>query len=84
MAHVVWCKIVSDFCGYHVHSRQGDSMNKWEYLDEEYEDFQPWEPMRKNTSTVGSLTDNLRFVEPNRNGAQKRSRELQRRMKEYL
>lgn len=59
-------------------------MNKWEYLDEEYEDFQPWEPMRKNGSNVGSLTDNLRFVEPNRNGAQKRSRELQRRMKEYL
>lgn len=81
---MVWNKNVSDFRGYHVHSRQGDSMNKWDYLDEEYEDYQSWEPMRKNMSMAGSLTDNLRLVEPNRNGAQKRNRELQRRMKEYL
>ena len=56
--------------------------NKWEYLDEEYEEYQNWEPIRKDASPTGSLTDNLRYVEPNRNGAHKRDREHRRRMKE--
>jgi len=84
LARVVWSKTVSDFCGYHVHSKQGDSMNKWDYLDEEYEEFQKWEPIRKNGEAVGGLTDHLRYVEPNRNGAHKRDRELNRRVKEYI
>lgn len=83
MACVVWCKDVSNFRSYHAHSRQGDPMNKWDYLDEEYEEYQSWEPIRKNGSAVGSLTDNVRFVEPNRNGAHKRVRKLQRELKEY-
>lgn len=58
-------------------------MNKWDYLDEEYEEYQSWEPIRKNGDAVGGLTDNVRFVEPNRNGAHKRNREFQRRCKEY-
>jgi len=33
---------------------------------------------------VGGLTDHLRYVEPNRNGAHKRDREFQRRVKEYV
>ena len=57
--------------------------NKWEYLDEEYEEYQSWEPIRKDYSPTGSLTDNLRYVEPNRNGAHKRDREHRRRMKEF-
>ena len=56
--------------------------NKWEYLDEEYEEYQSWEPIRKDNSPTGSLTDNVRYVEPNRNGAHKRDREHRRRMKE--
>ena len=48
--------------------------NKWEYLDEEYEEYQSWEPIRKDNSPTGSLTDNVRYVEPNRNGAHKRER----------
>ena len=58
--------------------------NKWDYLDEEYEEYQNWEPIRKDMSALGSLTDNLRFVEPNRNGAHKRHREHQRRMKHLI
>ena len=57
-------------------------MNKWDYLDEEYEDLQPWEPIRKNGDAVGGLTDHIRYVEPNRNGAHKRDREWRRRIKE--
>lgn len=82
MGLVVRCQAVSDFCGYHVPPRQGDKMSKWDYLDEEYEDLQPWEPIRKNGDAVGGLTDHVRYVEPNRNGAHKRDREWQRRIKE--
>lgn len=56
-------------------------MNKWDYLDEEYEEFLNFEPIRKNGENVGSLTDNLREVLPKRNGAHKRVRKLQRKMK---
>lgn len=56
--------------------------NKWDYLDEEFEDLNSWEPIRKDGGPTGSLTDNLRFVEPNRNGAWKRKRRTERRMKE--
>lgn len=58
-------------------------MNKWDYLDEEYEDLQKVEKIRRGGSFEGNLTDHLRFMEPLRNGAHKRNRELQRRMKEY-
>jgi len=58
-------------------------MSKWDYLDEEYEEFQNWEPIRKSGEAVGGLTDHLRYVEPNRNGAHKRDREYRRQMKEY-
>jgi hypothetical protein len=57
--------------------------NKWEYLDEEYEEYQSWEPIRKDNSPTGSLTDNVRYVEPNRNGAHKREREYRRKFKEH-
>lgn len=56
-------------------------MNKWEYLDADYEEYQSWEPIRKDNSPMGSLTDNLRYVEPNKNGAHKREREYQRKFK---
>ena len=57
-------------------------MSKWDYLDEEYEGYQSWEPIRKDNSPTGSLTDNLRIVEPNKNGAWKRYRNYQRSLKE--
>ena len=57
-------------------------MSKWEYLEEEYEEYQNWEPIRKDNSPTGSLTDNLRLVEPNRNGAHKRLRQMARSLKE--
>lgn len=82
MGLVVRCQAVSDFHHCDVHPRQGDKMSKWDYLDEEYEDLQPWEPIRKNGDAVGGLTDHVRYVEPNRNGAHKRDREWQRRIKE--
>jgi hypothetical protein len=58
-------------------------MSKWDYLDEEFEMLERVEKIRKGASYEGSLTEHLRYVEPNRNGAHKRDRELQRRMKEY-
>jgi hypothetical protein len=57
-------------------------MSKWDYLDEEYEEYQSWEPIRKNADAVGALTEHLRYVEPNRNGAHKRLRQKQREMKQ--
>ncbi len=56
--------------------------NKWDYLDEDYEEYQSWEPIRKNANVVGALTEHLRYVEPNRNGAHKRLRQMQREMKQ--
>lgn len=57
--------------------------DKWDYLDEEYEDYVSFERIGKNTDPEGSLTDNLRIVERNRNGAHKRLRKVARQMKEY-
>lgn len=49
-------------------------MNKWDYLDEEYE-MEPFvEKIRKNMDPEGSLTDNLRYLKPKRDGAWKRYR----------
>ena len=59
------------------------TMSKWDYLDDDYEQYDTWEPIRKDASPTGSLTDNLRLVEPKRNGAHKRARGFQRQMKEF-
>jgi hypothetical protein len=45
-------------------------------LDTEYEDMPSRTPIRGNTKPQGSLTDNLRLVKPNRDGAYKRVRQL--------
>lgn len=58
-------------------------MNKWDYLDDEYANYESFQPIRKNGDPEGSLTDNLRLVEPRRNGAHKRVREMKRRLKEF-
>jgi len=58
-------------------------MSKWEHLDDEYEEYQNWEPIRKDGSPVGGITEHVRYVDPNRNGAHKRVRQINRRMKEY-
>ena len=58
--------------------------NKWDYLDDEYGDLESFQPIRKNMDPEGSLTDNLRFVAPRRNGAHKRLRQLERKMKENI
>ena len=79
----VWCQGVSDFRDCYVHPRQGDKMSKWDYLDEEWEMLEKVEKIRKDASVEGSLTDHLRYIAPLRNGAHKRDREWQRRMKEY-
>lgn len=55
-------------------------MNKWDYLDEEYEEYQSWEPIRKNMDPMGSLTDNLRMVKSQRDGAIKRARQLKEQL----
>lgn len=59
-------------------------MSKWDYLDEEYEQFERVEKIQKNMSPEGSLTDNLRLIQPNRNGAHKRARKLARKLKETI
>lgn len=56
-------------------------MSKWDYLDEEYEDLETFTPIRKNMDPEGSLTDNLRLTEPRRNGAHKRVRKMERKLK---
>lgn len=58
-------------------------MTKWDYLDEEYEQFDRVEKIQKSTKPEGSLTDHLRYAEPNRNGAHKRARQAARKMKEF-
>lgn len=55
-------------------------MSKWDYLDEEYEEYQSWEPIRKNMDPMGSLTDNLRVVKVQRDGAIKRARQLKEQL----
>lgn len=44
----------------------------YEYLDEQYESLPTRAPVERPTRPVGSLTDNLRKVKPNRDGAHKR------------
>ena len=61
-----------------------DNMNnKWDFLDDDYEDHETFEPIRKSTAPEGSLTDNARFIQPRRNGAHRRVRQMQRQMKEH-
>lgn len=47
-------------------------MNKYEYLDDEYESLPKMVKIQTSTKPVGSLTDNLRKIKPNRDGAHKR------------
>lgn len=58
-------------------------MTKWDYLDDEYANYESFQPIRKNGDPEGSVTDHLRFTEPRRNGAHKRARELSRKLKEF-
>ena len=51
----------------------GKSMNPYEYLDEDYEDLPKQVKIQASTKPVGSLTDNLRQIKPNRDGAHKRN-----------
>lgn len=55
--------------------------NEWDYLDDEYENFSRFEKIQCSMSPEGSLTDNRRFVTPNRNGAHKRARQSERLLK---
>lgn len=48
----------------------------YEYLDETYGEMPSRTPIRGNTNPQGSLTDNLRMVKVNRDGAIKRLRAL--------
>ena len=48
-------------------------MNPYEYLDEDYEDLPKQVKIQASTKPVGSLTDNLRQIKPNRDGAHKRN-----------
>ncbi len=48
----------------------------FEYLDEQYDGYAPREAIRGNTNPQGSLTDNLRMVKVNRDGARKRLRAI--------
>ena len=48
----------------------------YEYLDEQYDTLPSRTPIRGNTNPQGSLTDNLRIVKVNRDGAIKRLRAI--------
>lgn len=48
----------------------------YEALDEQYDMLPSRSAIRGNTSPQGSLTDNLRMVKPNRDGAIRRAREM--------
>ena len=48
----------------------------YEYLDEQYDTLPSRTPIRGNTNPQGSLTDNLRMVKVNRDGAIKRLRAI--------
>ena len=56
--------------------------NKYEYLDDMYEDYPAIEKIQKNMDPEGSLTDHRRVVEPQRNRTAKKARELVRKLKE--
>lgn len=48
----------------------------YEYLELEYDQLPTRSAIRGNTNPQGSLTDNLRLIKPQRDGARKRAREL--------
>jgi hypothetical protein len=50
-------------------------------LDAEYGSMPSRAPIRGNTNPHGSLTDNLRMVKPNRDGAIRRARELKEKLR---
>lgn len=54
----------------------------YEMLDELYDNEPSFAPIRGNTSPTGSLSDNLRMVKPNRDGAIKRARILKEKMRD--
>lgn len=56
-------------------------MIDFDMLDEEYDNLPTHERIPRGERMKGSLTDNLRIAEPNRNGAHKRARSLAREMK---
>lgn len=51
----------------------------YDELDEQYGQLPTRAAIRGNTSPQGSLTDNLRLIKPQRDGARKRARELKER-----
>lgn len=52
----------------------------YDELDEQYDMLPSRSAIRGNTSPQGSLTDNLRMVKPNRDGAIRRAREMKEQM----
>ena len=48
----------------------------YDELDEQYDALPSHSPIRGNTNPQGSLTDNLRIVKVNRDGARKRLRAI--------
>lgn len=50
----------------------------YEDLEEMYDNLPKNEKVARNTAPEGSLTDNLRFVEPRRNGAHKRVQRMEK------
>jgi hypothetical protein len=48
----------------------------YEYLDEQYDMLPTRSAIRGDTNPQGSLTDNLRLIKPQRDGARRRAREL--------
>lgn len=56
--------------------------NKWEYLEDEFEDLPRKEKIQRSMTPEGSITNFRRGVEPRMNRTKKRVREAIRRMKE--
>lgn len=52
----------------------------YDELDEQYDQLPSRTPIRGNTNPQGSLTDNLRLVKPNRDGAIRRARQMKEQM----
>lgn len=52
----------------------------YEYLDEQYGEMPSRTPIRGNTNPQGSLTDNRRIVQSQRDGAIKRARAAKEQM----
>ncbi len=52
-------------------------MIDYELLEDEYENIPKFAKVARSTKPEGSLTDNARLIEPNRNGAWKRVRALE-------